>query len=212
MRETCCCLLIISALAFSACKRTLLDERFHDDRLVNWTVVDDPDTLEGRSVWRVEKDGWLVQKSNIWGRPGDFLGRWYGTFLVAGDEDWDDYALSVRARPIDNDGFGVAFRLSDPEHFYRLVFIQDGMSGGPLTRLDKRDGADYTELWSARTGFRPEAEMLIEVEVTGEKIRASVDGRGLFEVNDSSYPRGKIGLFSYAQEGQAFDNVTVTER
>jgi hypothetical protein len=212
MRETCYCLLIIiTALALSSCKRTLLDERFHDDRLGNWTAIDDPDTLEGRSVWRVGPDGWLTQKSNIWGRPGDFLGRWYGTLLVAGDEAWDDYTLSVKARPGDDDGFGVAFRFVDPQHFYRLVFIQDGMSGGPLTRLDKREGPDYTELWSARSGFKLQAELLIEVEVAGDRIRASVDGRRLFEVRDSSYARGKIGLFCYAQEGQAFDNATVIE-
>jgi len=51
--------------------------------------------------------------------------------------------------------------------------------------------------------------MLIEVEVSEDKIRGSVDGRTLFEVRDSSYRRGKIGLFCYAQEGQGFDNITV---
>ena len=212
MRETFCCLLIITALALSACNRTLLDERFHDGSLGNWSPVDDPDTLEGRSVWKVDQDGWLSQKSNIWGRPGDFLGRWYGTYFVAGDEDWSDYTFSVRALPKDDDGFGLVFRFVDPEHFYRLVFIQDGMSGGPLTRLDKRNGPDYTELWSSKTGFKPQAEMSIQIEVSGEKIRGTVDGRVLFEARDSSYARGKVGLFCYAQEGQSFDNVTVIEQ
>src|SRR6185503_13968146 len=82
--------------------RVMLDERFHDTRLTNWTVVDDPDTLEGASEWRVEQDGWLHQRSNIWGRRGDFLGRWFGTFLVAGDARWADYTLAVRAKPVDD--------------------------------------------------------------------------------------------------------------
>jgi hypothetical protein len=212
MREICCCLLLITALALSSCKRTLLDERFHDDRLGNWTAIDDPDTLEGRSVWRVGQDGRLVQRSNIWGRPGDFIGRWYGTYFVAGDDSWGDYTFSVTALPKDDDGFGLVFRFVDPEHFYRLIFIQDGMSGGPITRLDKRNGPDYTELWSARAGFKPDSEMTVEVDLSGDRIKASVDGRGLFEVRDSSYARGKIGLFCYAQDGQAFDNVTVIEQ
>jgi hypothetical protein len=187
----------------------LLDERFHDARLINWTVVDDPDTLEGPSDWRVGQDGWLHQHSNIWGRRGDFIGRWFGTFLVAGDLDWKDYTLSVKAKPSDDDGFGVVFRYEDPEHFYRLLFLQDGLSGGPITRLDKREGADYTELYAIATGYRMGAEMTIEVRVVGDVIKASVDGKHLFEVKDSSYKYGKIGLFCYAQSGQAFDDVRV---
>lgn len=189
--------------------RVMLDERFHDTRLTNWTVVDDPDTLEGASEWRVEQDGWLHQRSNIWGRRGDFLGRWFGTFLVAGDARWADYTLAVRAKPFDDDGFGVVFRYQDPEHFYRLLFLQDGLSGGPVTRLDRREGADYTELWSAARGYQTGTELAIEVTVAGELIKAAVDGRELFEIRDASYSHGKVGLFCYAQKGQAFDDVRV---
>lgn len=190
----------------------LLDERFHDARLVNWTVVDDPDTLEGPSDWRVEDDGWLHQRSNIWGRRGDFLGRWYGTLLLAGEADWRDYTFSLSAKPQDDDGFGVVFRYRDPEHFYRLLFLQDGMNGGPITRLDRREGADYTELWSGAKGYRPGSEIAIEVTVEGDLITASVDGKRLCEVTDRSFSLGKIGLFCYAQNGQAFDDVKVVER
>ena len=191
--------------------RVLLDERFHDARLIDWTVVDDPDTIEGPSDWRVEPDGWLHQRSNIWGRRGDFIGRWFGTYLVAGDAGWEDYTLSVKAKPIDDDGFGVVFRYQDPEHFYRLLFLQDGLSGGPITRLDRREGADYTELWSIAKGYRQGTEVEIEVTVAGDLIIASMGGRQLFEVKDGSYRRGKIGLFCYAQNGQAFDDVRVVK-
>jgi hypothetical protein len=203
--------LLIIFIATSGCNRVSLDERFYDARLTNWTVIDDPDAIEGPSEWRVEDDGWVHQRSNIWGLRGDFLGRWYGTYLVAGDEDWGDYTLSLKARPSDDDGFGVVFRFRDPEHFYRLLLIQDGRNGGPLTRLDKRDGADYTELRSMARGYRINAEMVIEITVDGDKIRASVDGQTLFDVSDNSYRRGKIGLFCYAQKGQAFDDVKVVK-
>jgi hypothetical protein len=210
----CTCLLIATTALFNvACgNRTLLDERFHDARMINWSVVDDPDTLEGPSDWRVEPDGWLHQTSNIWGRRGDFIGRWYGSYLVAGSADWTDYTFSVRAKPADDDGFGVVFRYQDAEHFYRLLFLQDGMSGGPITRLDRREGADYTELWSEPKGFRPRSEMLIEIEIDGDVITAATDGKRLCEVKDHSYRRGKIGLFCYAQKGQAFDDVRVVGR
>ena len=75
-------LLFLLPLSYS-CNSVPLDERFLDERLEKWTVIDDPDTVEIPSDWRVE-DGWLYQYSNIWGRRGDFLGRWYGTYLVAG--------------------------------------------------------------------------------------------------------------------------------
>jgi len=190
--------------------KVLLDERFHDTRLVNWTIVDDPDTMEGPSDWRVGPDGQLHQSSNIWGRRGDFIGRWYGTYIVAGDADWRDYTLSVKAKSTDDDGFGVVFRYQDSEHFYRLLFLQDGLSGGPITRLDRRVGADYTELCPPiEKGYRPGAEVMIEVIVDGDLIKASADGKRLFEVKDGSYKRGKIGLFCYAQKGQAYDDVRV---
>jgi 3-keto-disaccharide hydrolase len=202
--------LLAAAVCISpACGSALLDERFHGKELSNWTAIDDPETIEGPSEWRVEQDGWLHQRSNIWGRRGDFLGRWYGTFLVAGDLNWRDYALSLKAKPEDDDGFGIVFRFKDPEHFYRLLFIQGGMNGGPLTRLDKREGADYTEIWSQPAGYRRGAVMFIELEANGDSIIARADGQKLFEVKDSSYRNGKIGLFCYAQSNQAFDDVTV---
>jgi hypothetical protein len=197
-----------SLATWGCANRVMLDERFHDTRLINWTVVDDPDTLEGASDWRVEGDGWLHQRGNIWGRRGDFIGRWFGTFVVAGDAGWKDYTLTVKAKPTDDDGFGVVFRYQDSEHFYRLLFLQDGLSGGPITRLDRREGADYTELWSAERGYRPDVELTIEVKVDGEVIRASVDGKQLFEAKDASY-RTARSVCSVCAEGQAFDDVRV---
>lgn len=205
-------ILLIAVLSFlTACKGVALDERFHSGRLSNWTVIDDPETIEGPSEWKVE-NGWLRQRSNIWGRRGDFLDRWYGTYIVAGDQRWKNYWFRVKARPDDDDGFGVVFRFRDREHFYRLLFIEDGLNGGPLTRLDKRDGEDFIELWSMKRGYTAGQEMLIEVEVIDDLIRATTDGRVLFEVRDSSYSRGKIGLFCYAQNNQAFDEVKVLEK
>lgn len=201
-----------ATLALWGCANSvLLDERFHDARLINWTVVDDPDTIEGPSDWRVGPDGWLDQRSNVWGRRGDFVGRWFGTYLVAGDTRWKDYTLAVKAKPADDDGFGVVFRYQDSEHFYRLLFLQDGLNGGPITRLDRREGADYTELWSVARGYRTGIEMTIVISVDGDVIAASVDRNPLFEVNDGSYKDGKIGLFCYAQKGQAFDDVRVVK-
>jgi len=213
IRKCVYCLVCVTLITVWGCSnRVLLDERFNDTRLINWEVVDDPDTIEGPSDWRVEADGWVHQRSNIWGRRGDFLGRWHGTYLTAGEERWENYTLTLTAKPEDDDGFGVVFRYQDPEHFYRLLLLQDGMSGGPITRLDRREGADYTELWSNQKGYRPGNEMAIEVTVHGDVITASVDGKQLCEVKDAHYSRGKIGLFCYAQKGQAFDDVRVVSQ
>jgi hypothetical protein len=195
----------------SGCSRVLLDERFHDNRLLGWTAIDDPDTIEGPSRWEV-RDGWVHQRGNLWGRRGDFIGRWYGSFLVTGDSRWRDYTLSVRIRADDDDGFGIVFRFQDPEHFYRLILVNDGMNGGPVTRLDKREGADYTELWSAPAGFKIHKEMSIVIAAVKDEIKATLDDRILFEVKDGSYAHGKVGLFCYAQSDQAFDDVRVIGR
>src|SRR5690349_18036910 len=87
--------LLLLCLLFAACNRVLLDEKFQDKSLPHWVVIDDPDTVEIPSEWHVEDDGWLHQRSNIWGKRGDFLNRWYGTFLVTGNLNWSDYHFSV---------------------------------------------------------------------------------------------------------------------
>jgi hypothetical protein len=204
-------LVALLAICATGCKSELLDERFHSTDLSRWTIIDDPETVEGPSEWRVEADGWLHQRSNIWGRRGDFIGRWYGTMIVAGNANWRDYRFTVRALAKDNDGFGVIFRFQDQEHFYRLIFVNDGMSGGPLARLDKRDGADYSELWSAPRTYRLGVELAIEIIVEGDHLRGSLNGQSLFDLRDASYAKGKAGLFCYAQSDQAFDEVRVSE-
>ena len=85
------------------------------------------------------------------------------------------------------------------------------MNGGPLTRLDKRNGPDYTEIWSARKGYRVGAETAMSVSVTGSRIHGELDGVPLFDVSDGEFRAGKIGLFCYAQAGQAFTDVKVVE-
>jgi len=204
-------LLGMTSFFSGGCGSVLLDERFYDAGLRNWTVIDDPETVEGPSDWKVESNGWLIQRSNIWGRRGDFLGRWFGTLLVAGDASWSDYSIRVRVRPEDDDGFGLVFRLEDAEHYYRLILIQDGLNGGPVTRLDKRNGGDYTELGSVKRGYRQGAEMVIEVDAVGDAIRARIDDQTVLEVRDGEYRRGRVGLFCYAQSGQAFDDVRVVK-
>src|SRR5262249_40832256 len=81
--------LLTMVLLFEGCNRVLLDERFHDIRLIGWRVIDDPDTVEGPSRWQVESDGWLHQRSNIWGRRGGFFWRWVGTVLGNGGDELD---------------------------------------------------------------------------------------------------------------------------
>jgi len=205
-------IVLLTTIFLTSCKRVLLDEKFQDKSLSRWTVIDDPDTVEIPSEWRVEDDGWLHQRSNIWGRRGDFLNRWFGTILVAGNANWSDYHFSVTALPDDNDGFGIVFRVRDAEHFYRLLFLNDTLNGGPLARLDKRIGADYTEIWSKKQGYQKGTQMLIEVEVIGDSCRAKVNGKELFEVHDSEYSCGKIGLFCFAQSNQKFANIKVERR
>ena len=201
-----------AVVLLSACKTTLLDERFAGGDLQRWTIVDDPETVEGPSSWKVEPDGWLHQRSNIWGRRGDFIGRWYGTMIVAGEPAWHDYTFTVHARAGDNDGFGVVFRFQNASHFYRLLFVDDGLNGGPIVRLDKREGADYTELWSRPDGYKQGVESVIEVEAEGGHLRGRLDGKPLFDVEDDSYRTGRVGLFCYAQSDQAFDEVRVVGR
>ena len=75
--------------------------------------------------------------------------------------------------------------------------------------MDRRSGDDYTEIWSTKEGFREGSEVMIEIEAVGDTITGKLNRRVLFEVQDSTYLKGKVGLFCYAQGDQAFDDVKV---
>ncbi len=121
--------------------------------------------------------------------------------LCSGDSRWKDYSLEAEITPLSrsdaSDLQGILFRYQDGRHYYffgwaaenQLVLrYRDGEKGF------RQDG--WHELGSASKGMSPGRKCRLRVDVTGDRIRCSVDGQSLISVSDRRYDRGKIGLLA----------------
>ena len=200
----------------------LASDDFEDGNLAGWTIVDEG-TQEGPSDWQVV-EGELVQASDIQsdqqgtgstafseGGDGPFILR-DGTYALWDDTaalEWTDYAFEATLTPNDDGGIGVLFRYSDPGNYYKLeADTQTGLV--MLTRhLDGRE----TILARGYDNYTPGEEQHWRVEVEGGVITPYIDGKKVFgtEIEDRTLDSGTVGLYSWASEDLAFDDVLVTE-
>ena len=140
-------------------------------RLGNWQVVVD----EGRKV---------IQQARL---------REHGLpMLVAGDLRWRDYEVCAQVRLLSRKTeAGIMARYVNNRTHYSVCLDGDGRA-----RLMRRCHDDKTVLAEAR--WQPDFEHYHEIRVAlaGAKIRASLDGKELFEVVDDALSAGRIGLLA----------------
>jgi hypothetical protein len=170
----------------------------------SWRIHDEGSS-GGPSVWEVRR-GALVQSSNLWGgstAAGDPDKP--GTHVVGGEPTWTDYRLKTTVRSDDDDAIGVIFRYSDEDNFYR--FSLDAERN--YRRLVKKAAGVYTTLFEETGGHTPGRAATITVDVFGERIVGTVDGVRRFDLIDATHAAGKVGLYSWGNEGARFESLTV---
>lgn len=145
--------------------------------------------------------------------------QWDGTdnypVTVVGDPSWADYSASVdamleqpgyaeldaRASAPGNGLAGYHFRISDSGQW--SIYKQTGGASfgaaGTQTTLASGTASFGTGTWH-RLGL----------EVRGDEITATLDGRALATVLDNAYPVGQIGLETSPWVTAQFDNLRVT--
>lgn len=171
-----------------------------------WSIVNN----RGPEEWKiVESDGkhslyYLGYNASVWTSGFTYPILCYGDIL------WKDYTLEVTMTPLDrNDMNGIIFRYRDGRHYYLFAFgteenvtlrYRDGEKGF------REDG--WHEIASSKFATYPEKSYILKVEAVGDKIRCFIDGREIFNVNESRYEAGKIGLF--ATSPVAFHEVRIT--
>ena len=73
----------------------------------------------------------------------------FGTVAAIGSNSWTNVDYSVRARSLDDDSFGVVFRYTDAQDYYR--FSMDRQRS--FRRLIKVVRGVVTVLWTIRAGY-----------------------------------------------------------
>ncbi len=176
------------------------------------TIVDAEGAVGGPSEWAVE-DGYFVQKSNIRsaGTPIQSL----GTFAMITHDAWENAAIHVRLRSLDNDEIGIMFKVDvveddslDPDYnYYR--FSMNSQTG--KRRLIKKYGDDYVLLWQDNFSYNIDEVYDITIKTLGEKITAYFNGQLLFEASDNEIKKGGFALYCYSNVNAIFERITVID-
>ncbi len=140
-------------------------------RLGNWQVVQD----DGRRV---------MQQARL---------RAHGMpMLAAGDGNWRDVAAEAEVRLLSRHSeAGIMVRYANNRTHYSLR-----ISGEGSARLVRRRHEDKADLARAAWQSDFDSYHVLRLEATGSRLRASLDGRMLFEVDDAALGQGGIGLMA----------------
>jgi hypothetical protein len=174
--------------------KVVLSDNFNDHDHVGWTIVDEG-SQGGPSNWSAAS-GAFVQNSNI-----------SGTYALFTRGSWQDYRIALRMRSADDDSIGLMFRLQDRDNFYR--FSWDKQKAG--RRLVKREKGAEKIMAQDSVPYVAGKNYNLEIVAQGSTLKVNVDGKAVLSVSDKSFPKGTIGLHSYANRGSVFDDVLVEE-
>jgi hypothetical protein len=143
-----------------------------------------------------------VDHFESWGDPFRLIQDTGTGLLLTGTREWRDYTVSTVLTPHMVKSCGLAARVQGMRRYYALMLAADGHA-----RLVKAlDG--YTTLAEAACLLEFGRSYEISLTVTGSRLRASLDGKTLFDVTDRDLASGGIALV--CEEGRvAADAVRV---
>jgi hypothetical protein len=171
----------------------------------------------GPSQWQIGESGepasrFAVQQSPI-GNSGPDRN---GTILLLSDPpqlptghpdlptEWTDYRVSAYVRSDAGGAFGLVVRHTGPGTGYRFA-LDDG-----VRRLSKNGLVDPAELVD-HFSYQKKRDYLLTVEAIGSTLRAYVDGEPVFDLTDTTYPKGGIGLYVCQGSGVRFADIAVDD-
>ncbi len=135
--------------------------------------------------WTTLAGYWRVEDGAYWG-SGVEQNESY-----TGDHDWQDYAVTVRFKPVRGDRHGLNVRVQGARQSYLLGFAGEGR-----VALSKKEAGCYRELLSAPYDWQLDATYTFRVVALGGRLQLAVDGETLLDFIDADAPylTGQIGL------------------
>ena len=128
--------------------------------------------------------------------------------IVAGDDLWADYTVTVRFTPESSKGrSGLAFRQRNDRCYY-FIGLQDSKAVLKVVQHEKEYRVpDEKVLAESDLSWKPGEEITVEVSVAGDQINAKLNGKSL-KATDKTFSHGRIALTSDAPA--RFSQVRVT--
>jgi len=189
--------------------------KVYQSNLDDWEIILDAPTKE--VTWKMEQ-GLLVQGSDIYVKEKNYQ-QFLGTHIVAGDTNWTDYNYQCKLLNRGQGGFGMLFRYQNPQNYYRFLLVKDPKFGGPFLQLDKCVAGNFQKLARIERYGYPDHQQTLDMRIQtfSDTIRtyigmpAASQPKFVFEVQDTTFLRGKIGFTTFANPGLCIDNVLVTQ-
>ncbi|HEX4511551.1 MAG TPA: hypothetical protein VH328_15795 [Burkholderiaceae bacterium] len=110
--------------------------------------------------------------------------------LAQGTRDWRDYEVGSTLTPLLAEAWGLAARVQGRERYYAMMF--DRVNGGRARLVRRRH--DETVLAELSFAWSLDKAYALRLRVEGKKIRASIDGHTLFDVQDDALTGGAVAL------------------
>ena len=118
-------------------------------------------------------------------------------------QTWADYTLTLNAKIIKG-AAGIRFRIADDDNFYLAQLSTNGM----LTLSKKVKGA-WSRLKDVPAGLVEDKTYAVKIELAGETIKTSIDGKLIDTTTDKSFGSGKVGFWQHGDETAAFEHIYV---
>jgi hypothetical protein len=130
--------------------------------------------------------------------------------LIADKEAYADVDVSVQGKAITgkvDQGIGLVFRFSDPQSYYvvRANALEDNF------RLYKMVDGRRIQIAGSDIKVTIGQWHTLRAVAQGEHIVCSFDGQQIIDVQDATYTKGKVGLWTKADSVTAFDDLKVAK-
>ncbi|RLE45167.1 hypothetical protein DRJ25_06045, partial [Candidatus Woesearchaeota archaeon] len=186
------------------------DGSFDDDNPVTWHIVNQG-VGDSTPSWQVQ-NGEITEQGNAYDDANNRNGTALGTYVYPGNHSWHNVNITVLIRSTDDDIIGVMFRYVNSSTYYRFRWnLQVGGGAVAYRRLDKFVNGEMTVLANENVGYTQGQTYKLNILAVEDNIKVYIDGDLIFDVNDSDIHNGSIALYSWAEAGAYYDNVTVYE-
>jgi hypothetical protein len=144
-----------------------------------------------RKAWANGVDQW-----EIWGVSFRLVQNEGRGLITCGTREWTDYRISATLTPALLKSGGLAARVQGMQRFYSLQFVE----GGKVRLLKALDGdtvlAEVPFAWDYWTSYA------MALEVQGNRLRAWLEGKLVFDLEDPQRPLTSGGIAIVVEEGQ----------
>ena len=160
--------------------------------------------------WTVASEPTAPSPPNVLRQTGAYKNPDFPRVLVKG-LTFTDLTLRVRCRPEKGDidrACGLMFRATDSDNYYltRANALEDNV------RLYRVVNGDRKEFAGADLKVTSGEWHTLEVTAQGNKLEVSWDGRMVIQASDTTFAKGKVGLWTKADSVTAFDDLEAIVR